>query len=134
MSRLHTVSAVNGGPWCGPYALACVTGQPMETFIPKNADGSLLRRGMRGVTLQWWLDRFGLRYTMRMIPLKGFRTRPRLGAILRPGERGIASVNPGHLVAFDGLLVDDNHSQRKTWVHDHPYARHGVRCLYVVQS
>lgn len=127
MMRLRDVKltpTTERGPFCGPYALATVTGRPIDEFLPRDLRGRVHRRGLFIGEVREHLLRLGFSVQSRSVP-----KRTSLWRALRPGEFGIAMVTR-HYVAVSGFMVRDKGSGRAVWVHDHRSAR--SRCLVVL--
>lgn len=114
--------------WCGPVALAAITGAPLSAFprAPR-------RGGMSLIEVLVALQGYGYRVTIERFP-RGAGGRRSLAHVLAadPARRGILATRR-HWMAFDGLLVLDSWVQRATWVYDHPLARHRVIRLLTVE-
>lgn len=139
--RLHRVECPDSRIFCGPYALAALTGLPVSTWPNEPMRWSRTldylsvaltdRAGVRSVETPSRRGRPVYEGTWAERPGR-VCGRPMLWQVCRPGRLGIASVrvgHGGHLVAIDGFLASDNHTRRPVWVHDHPWGRQRVRLL-----
>ena len=115
--------------WCGPVALAAITGRPLSAFPLLGRRG-----GMSSFDVQMALRVNGYRVVSCSTFARGERLPLHRYLASRPPARGILGV-PGHWLAFDGLLVLDTYLPVATWVYDHPAARRKVkRVLRVVPA
>lgn len=131
--RLKRVAVAEGEKiYCGPYALAALTGEPASTWV----NGSMRWSTALAVLSQ----RMGVHDMPQAVrwsrpDWRGHRKlvgRPMLWQVCRPGRLALVSVRVpggGHLVVLDGFLCVDNHTRRPVWVHDHPWGRARVRML-----
>lgn len=108
--------------WCGPTALAVITGEPLSRF-PVDRHG-----GMSAGTLKYHLRMLGYGFQTTVFPRgKG----PKMAVALPVHEYGFISAGR-HWLAFSGKLVRDTMVDRATWAFDHPWARRRARMIIVV--
>lgn len=123
------------GPYCGPFALAAVTGRPMVEFLPRHhRTGNPRRAGMTSGTVIEHLKRAG--FAVRTVGYqrhgKPMRRGVTLWRLLRANQRCLL-MTANHWLAADGFLLADTGSAGPVWVHDHKWRNRRVRLVIIIE-
>lgn len=146
MSKLHPIkNDIKTTLWCGPAALATITGRPVSECMQAIRDARNWGRNkpIKGVSC-WLLEqaakRLGLRFEQVFTTFGGenvMRPRPTLAAWTRENKSKFADapvllIVTGHYVTVAGNSFNDNHTRTPVRLRRAPHRRKRVKAAWRV--
>lgn len=138
---LHSVTGVPKGRrcWCGPAALAIITGQRYDAMLALLGD---VAQRSRVMGVHDWEMRAALRATgweMMRVPANPDLT---LAAWMRARSANQQAVlylvcisrSKGHYVVVQGRKAADNHTKAPVWLTDFPHRRKRINQVHAVHT